>query len=516
MKSARFIVVAAACLSVAVGCMPQFAARDDTDADVSALSTVMSQESSGLSGELADPPVYVRALHAPPHPALAQKVHVNFSPGNVALHTAIVKALPFLVTVVARDQMVDLNAPVSVRANGVAVGTYLKQLEGESGYRIELRPDESVVEVAAVVTRTWNLPALAGMGDFNARLGFGDDGDDEDDGDVERSHTMSSSVAHDDDVWATVVAHAHCILGIGGCESDETTDATDADAEVTGRPRNAGTWLVDNRRLGTISASGKPRPMALLDQWLSKMVADSLRLVRLECAILDVAVDERRAAGVDFDAVFGDDEDFVRITRGSVVSDDDDSGWTIGTVLDGGRFDLDFFIRRLARRTDVKVKSRARLVVTNAATAYLNTGEVFSYLSGIESVATEGVATTSFEQTRLQIGLELAVTPRILDDNGRMLVEVVPILSSVVRFDELGDGANRVNTPVISLRQMSSQAITRSGRPVVIGGLTWDRLASDEESPVAGTVFEKWFSSRDRKTESRQLLIVITPWEVMV
>ena len=47
-------------------------------------------------------------------------------------------------------------------------------------------------------------------------------------------------------------------------------------------------------------------------------------------------------------------------------------------------------------------------MVTNAATAYLNTGEVFSYLSGIESVATEGVATTSFEQSRLQVGLELA------------------------------------------------------------------------------------------------------------
>ncbi len=513
MKLIRILIVIAAiagCAAVA-GCVAQSELRPDPD--VHALSPPPPPAPS-------DPPVYVRALREPPHPALLQKVRVNFPPGDIALHTAIVAGLPFPVTVAARDEAADLNAPISVRAAGVTVGHYLKQLEGESGYRIELRPEEKLVEVSALVTRTWNLPALAGMGNFNARLGFDENGgeDSESDG-VERSHTMHSSVTHDDDVWASVITHAHCILGTGECRRNEVL-AADAAAAVPGitpggaRRRNA--WLVDNRRLGTISAGGRPQPMALLDRWLSDMAEDSLRLVRLECAILDVVVDERHAAGVDFDAIFGNDDDFFRITHDSVIPDNGNADWTIGTVLNGGRFDLDFFIRRLARRTDVEVKSRARLVVTNAATAYLNTGEVFSYLSGIESVATDGVATTSFEQSRLQIGLELAVTPRFLDDSGRMLVEVVPILSSVVRFDELGDGANRVNTPVIALRQMSSQAITRSGRPVVIGGLAWDRLAANEKSPLKGTLLEKWLSSRDRETESRQLLIVITPWEVVV
>ncbi len=464
------------------------------------------------------PPVYVRPLPAPVHPSLLRKVHVNFPPGGTALQTAIVRGLPFAVTVAARDELVDLNAPISVRADGVTVEAYLKQLEGESGYRINLLPEKGIVEVAVMITRTWHLPALAGMGNFNARLGFGESDDEEgDSGGVERSHTMSSALARDDEVWESIVEHAHCILGTNEClGGGQARSGAESETSPETR-RGSGAWLVDNRRLGTISAGGRPQPMAMLDQWLSEMVTDSLRLVRLECAILDVAVDEQHAEGVDFNAVFGDDADFIRITRQSIEQSGGGTGadWTVGAVLDAGRFDLDFFIRRLARRTDVEVKSRARLVVTNAATAYLNTGEVFSYLSGIESVATEGVATTSFEQSRLQIGLELAVTPRILD-GGRMLVEVVPILSSVVRFDELGDGANRVNTPVIALRQMSSQAITRSGRPVVVGGLSWKRLAASKRSPAAGTVLDKWLSSRDKKDESRQLLIVITPWEVTV
>ena len=464
------------------------------------------------------PPVYMRVLREPPHPRLLEKVHVNFPPDGVALHTAIVSGLPFPVTVSARDEVVDLNARTPVRADGVTVRDYLGQLEGESGYRIELRPGEGIVDVSAIVTRTWHLPALAGMADFNARLGFNEGGDGEEDGeDSERSHVMYSSLTHDDDVWESIVGHAHCILGTGECRRGgqaEPGGDTAALEPGPGSARAGETWLVDNRRLGTISAGGRPQPMARLDRWLSDMTSHSLRLVRLECAILDVAMDERYAMGIDFDAVFGSDGDFFRITHDP--EDDGGSYWTLGTVLDSGRFDLDFFIRRLAHHTDVTVKSRARLVVTNAATAYLNTGEVFSYLSGIRSVATEGVATTSFEQSRLQIGLELAVTPRVLDDSGRMLVEVVPILSSVVRFDRLGDSDNRVDTPVIALRQMSSQAITRSGRPVVIGGLTLDRLASDSKTPFSGTWLDRWLASRDRESESRQLLIVITPWEVEV
>ena len=508
MKRVDVIAVVAAAGLVS-GCWPQLAPDSPAGGAEPRFESVE---------EPPHPPVYVRPLPAPVHPALLRKVRVNFPPGGVTLQTAIVKGLPFAVTVAARDELVDLNAPISVRADGVTVEAYLKQLEGESGYRIELFPEKGIVEVAVMITRTWHLPALAGMGNFNARLGFEEnEGDEEgDSGGVERSHTMSSALARDDEVWESIVAHAHCILGTAECLRGGQAPS-DAEAAVSPEARRgSGAWLVDNRRLGTISAGGRPQPMAMLDRWLSEMVTDSLRLVRLECAILDVAVDEQRAAGVDFNAIFGDDEDFVRIARQSVAQDGAATDWTVGAVLDGGRFDLDFFIRRLARRTDVEVKSRARLVVTNAATAYLNTGEVFSYLSGIESVATEGVATTSFEQSRLQIGLELAVTPRILDDGGRMLVEVVPILSSVVRFDELGDGANRVNTPVIALRQMSSQAITRSGRPVVIGGLSWKRLAASERSRAAGTVLEKWLSSHDKKDESRQLLIVITPWEVTV
>ena len=69
----------------------------------------------------ADPPVYMRLLDLNIHPDLKEKVNVNFLPGNIALQSAIVNALPFPVTVLAQDKHVDLGSPVAVRAKDLTV-----------------------------------------------------------------------------------------------------------------------------------------------------------------------------------------------------------------------------------------------------------------------------------------------------------------------------------------------------------------------------------------------------------
>ena len=188
----------------------------------------------------------------------------------------------------------------------------------------------------------------------------------------------------------------------------------------------------------------------------------------------------------------------------------------LGAAVTRGRFDLDLFIHSLSQRSDVSVKSRARLTVSNGATAYLNTGEVFSHISNIDTAVTDGAATTSFDQSRLQVGLELAVTPRTIGKSNKILVEVVPVLSSLLRFDDLSDGEHTVKAPVIALRQMSSQAITRSGRPVTVGGLNWNRLQNSDRAPGDHAWLREFLSDRSKQSESRQLLIIITPWKASI
>lgn len=467
-----------------------------------------------------DPPVYMRLLDLNIHPDLKQKVSVNFLPDNTALQSAIVSALPFPVTVLARDQQVDLRMPVAVRAEDVTVQTYLDQLASASGYDIEFSPQQRTVNVASFISRTWHVPALASMGRFKARLGLSSDDDDQDnDANVQRSHELNTVHQYEDDSWQSLLNSAHCIMRTASCQSDDVADDDDAPSPDRAQPLATSdkNWVVGNRRLGTISAGGHPQDVHKLDNWLSALAKDSLNLVHLECAILDVAIDDIDMRDFDFDLLFGDSEDYLRASRQRrAAASDNRNDWTLGAIVNSGRFDLDLFIHNLSQRSDVSVKSRARLTVTNGATAYLNTGEVFSYVSNIDAVVTEGAATTSFNQSRLQVGLELAVTPRTVGKSNKILVEVVPVLSSLLRFDQLSDGERTVKAPVIALRQLSSQAITRNGRPVTVGGLNWDRLQNNNSAFSKHRWVRKFISDQSKQSESRQLVIIITPWRAAV
>ena len=469
---------------------------------------------------LEDPPVYTRMLDARLHPDLGRKVNVNFLPDSTALQSAIVTALPFPVTVVSRDQEVDLRVPVAVRARNVTVQTYLEQLANASGYAIEFSPERRTVNVASFVSRTWHLPALAGMGRFDARLGLSSDDDngDDDGAGLQRSHEISTSHQYHEDTWQATLDNAHCIMRTASCRRDGLTDdSLPGDDLQTDRAIEHKNWVVDNRRLGTISAGGRPQDVSKLDGWLSALAEDSLSLIHLECAILDVAVDDLDSRDFDFDLLFGDADDYLRAERGrSADLGGNTNDWSLGAMVNSGRFDLDLFIHSLSQRSDVSIKSRARLTVTNGATAYLNTGEVFSYVSNVDAVVTDGAAATSFNQSRLQVGLELAVTPRTIGKSNKILVEVLPVLSSLLRFDELSDGEHTVKAPVIALRQMSSQAITRNGRPITVGGLNWNRLQSSDQAPSDHAWVRQLFSSQNRQSESRQLVIIITPWRAAV
>ncbi len=463
------------------------------------------------------PPVYMRKRDDGSHPLFLRKVQVNFPPAKVALQTVLVQGLGFPVTVIAMDEGVDLQLGVSVRSEGVTVRSFLEQIEGVTGYDITLRPERSTVEVASVVVKSWTLPAMAGMNRFRARIGFAESADNNETRTLQgaegsnRSHDISARIDHEEDAWKHLVDYAHCLLETFQCTNSPAGNVPRESEAV----RGLSAWLADNPRLGTITASAPPRKIAVLDVWLQKTISQSQRLVRLECLILDLNLRQSSKKGLDFDAIFGDKGS--RLLFGYKSEGSLQEGLSVGGEWLRGEFSLDFILKSLAKHADVKIKSRIYLTVTNGATAYLNTGEVFSYISGSSSVVNNGVTTTTFEQGRLQVGLELAVTPRFLEDSKKMLVEVIPILSSLVRFDVLGAGDSRVSAPVIALRQMTSQALTVSGRPITIGGLSSSRLAKNSSRLFADKgIFNFLFGEHDDVSENHELLIVITPREVVV
>ena len=490
-----------------------------TDDDSYRLQLEQSRQEVRESAEI--PPVYMRKRGDGSHPLLLSTVQVNFPPGKVALQTVLVQGLGFPVTVIAMDEGVDLQLGVSVRSEGVTVRSFLEQIEGVTGYDLVLWPERATVEVASLVVKTWTLPAMAGMSRFRARIGFEESADGNDAGtaqgtsDSNRSHDISARIDHEEDAWKHLVDYAHCLLETFQCTNNQTDNRSGNQPQAPVVTRVATAWLADNPRLGMITASAPPRKIAVLDTWLQKTMKQSQRLVRLECLILDLNLRKSSEKGLDFDVIFGDEGS--RLLFGYKSEGSLQEGLSVGGEWLRGEFSLDFILKSLAKHADVKIKSRIHLAVTNGATAYLNTGEVFSYISNAGSVANNGVTTTTFEQGRLQVGLELAVTPRFLEGSKKMLIEVIPVLSSLVRFDVLGVGDSRVSAPVIALRQMTSQALTVSGRPITIGGLSSSRLAKSSSHLFSGKgLLDYLIGEHQDVSEDHELLIVITPREVVV
>ena len=79
---------------------------------------------------------------------------------------------------------------------------------------------------------------------------------------------------------------------------------------------------------------------------------------------------------------------------------------------------------------------------------------------------------TEFEH--LRVGFRIAVTPRMRED-GSILVEVVPTLSSIRSQTSFETGVSTVVRPNIAIQEMATLAITRSGKPILLGGLIQSR-----------------------------------------
>lgn len=467
------------------------------------------------------PPSYLRLHKEVEHPRLKRRVSANFSPQEVSLQKAIVSVLPFPVSLMSADEHVDLNRAVAVRVEDVSVGDYLRQLEGITGYHIQPNDDLSVIRVASLVTRSWNLAALADTGDFKARLGFDASAEDGaasalgggSSNSFRSSHDMSIQRGQNTHTWDAMLRQSHCILNTASCGgASPASVSVDANGAAPNVSRGEA-WLVDNRRLGLVTATGNPQKIERLDRWLRELMSESSRLIHLECAILDVSTDNIEQLGLHLDALFERGDFNLQLTRGN--NDPADDGLLVGVGLDSDRFNLSALIDNLSSVGDVRIHSRVQFSVTNGATAYLNTGEVFSYISNTDTLTTETGTTRGFQQSRLQVGLQLAITPRFLNSGDKLLLEVTPILSSLLRFDELSSDGGDISAPVIALRQLTSQATTSSGRPIAIGGLEWHKSTHRESgffTPVG--LSGKLLTNRKNERESRQLLIIVTPWEV--
>jgi len=159
--------------------------------------------------------------------------------------------------------------------------------------------------------------------------------------------------------------------------------------------------------------------------------------------------------------------------------------------------------------TFLESKGTARIL--SSPSLVMRRGHTGNILSGEDIPITEanaGSGGITYSVSYKSVGIKLRVTPESIFDE-RVVLEVSPEVSNIIRYEESGGGRN----PVVAIRNASTMLEMNDGQMVSIGGLLREEKIKTEKRipilssiPILGTLFRATSSEEIRS----QLVIFLT------
>ncbi len=284
-----------------------------------------------------------------------------------------------------------------------------------------------------------------------------------------------------------------------------------------------------------ISVRATHRQHAEVQKYLDLVMTNVRRQVLIEATIVEVLLDDRYQAGVDFS----------RLARGAGFSVTQTllggftaaaGGATTGLLLryvdQGAGSPIDTSISLLQEFGETHVLSTPKLMTLNNQTAVLKVvdNEVFFTVSLEEDQQDNGnqQTTVTSEVNTVAVGLIMSVTPQI-DATDTITLNIRPTITRIREFRSdpgaaiiaarLGAGALPVANlvPVVQVREAETMLKVGSGQIAVLGGLMQDRTQRDTDSiPVISDidVIGDAFKAHDRQYTKSELVVFLRPWVV--
>jgi type IV pilus assembly protein PilQ len=253
--------------------------------------------------------------------------------------------------------------------------------------------------------------------------------------------------------------------------------------------------------------------------------------VLVEATILQSALDEANAFGVDFSVIgsmnftdltnplaavnnllgganatngFQPDDNNAGAIASTVGNTTGPAGLKIGIVSD----DISVFLRVLDEVTDTTVLARPKLMALNRQRAEVLVGVKVGYLS---TTSTE-TATTQNVQF-LDTGIQLIFRPFITTD-GMVRMELKPRVSEA-RLRDVTDATGQIVTiPDELTNEVTTNVRVKDGETVVLGGLFRDTTRTTRRQvPILGDIpiVGAAFRGHDDKVERSEVIFLITP-----
>ena len=446
---------------------------------------------TGEQGVAASPPTYVRVLQEKPHPDLEEGI-APLHLVNIDIENALLVAFPFPITVQLDHSVIDKNERHTYRiANKTTVSNLLKHISEISGYSLSYDPNEKMVQVSALISKSWTFPTLVGRYHTIASLGTSDDGEegsgdistgDENENPQEDSAISTTYDTRENIEWDNLVEQVHCTLSLPSCgqaTNDSTISATDTsgiDEVISGSRAKDGSWAVVSEEQGTITVHTTPPKMHELDAWLSVLEKSLSRFVRIQVALINVRKSNVDQRGINFQALLTPNDSQLNIDYKNNFEEKGGGILTASGSLVRGDLTLTSLLKLIKQQTDSKVLQKATMLLAGGETSTLKSIETFYFNSGSDILPgdanSQQIVTTELQQE--SVGIEIVVTPRFVKPNSdEIAIRVIPVISRLIGFDEIiSDSGNITRAPRISLNNFTTHAILRDGQALVVGGFT--------------------------------------------
>ncbi|MGE5279547.1 MAG: secretin N-terminal domain-containing protein [Deltaproteobacteria bacterium] len=230
--------------------------------------------------------------------------------------------------------------------------------------------------------------------------------------------------------------------------------------------------------------------------------------VQIEAQIVQIALNDRTAVGVDWEKIFAYHVLNPITMKGTFpLSGVQEAGqFSVGTLE---KNDFDLVIDILNSITKTNVLSRPRITVVNNQEASILIGSKEVYFSQTQSQSS--VTTTTAESVNfVDVGVKINVTPTITDD-GFVIMKIRPEVSSV---RETATSPLGSSVPVVETAQAETTVKVRDNVMVMIAGLMKEEVRDTRtkypwvsDLPLIGWLF----GSKNKQKVKSELAIFLTP-----
>lgn len=369
------------------------------------------------------------------------------------------------------------------------------------------------------------------------------------DGGVGNSNSGSNITSTaESDLWSSLEASVTEILNYSpvlDTGADAATGAAASGAASGGGGPRAGS-LVINRQAGVLSVNGTKRQHEMVQNFLNLMTRNASAQVLIEAKIVEVALNDQFASGVDWNRVIGNLNNSVHLGVGQYLpSLPGSASSALGTASTGNpaltfgieQGDLGMVLALTQTFGTTRTLSSPRLSAINNQQAVLTFARNQVYFDCSyepASTSTTSTSTTSSteaaldcDQRTIPIGIIMTILPSINLDTQEVTLNVRPTLTrqvdtarspvtgflrSIATSSSAANLIPDITVPVIESREIDSITKVKTGGVMVIGGLMED-VSRNSETGVPGMgeipIFGDLFKSRSEDGSKRELIIFI-------